>query len=99
MASTPSYVEAGRLRADTCGPGVLNRLFVPQRYMVIRYSGHLRPSDACHVVDTTSLAPRTPFGVPGDARVGEIPLWQSPWPAVPRVGAPWTRAGEMSGLG
>jgi hypothetical protein len=33
-------VKAGRLRADTCGPGVLNRLFVPQPYMVDRYSGH-----------------------------------------------------------
>jgi hypothetical protein len=33
-------VEAGRLRAHTCGPGVLNRLFVSQRYMVLRYSDH-----------------------------------------------------------
>src|SRR5690242_242987 len=40
MASTPSYVDAGRLRADTCGPGVLNRLFVGQRYMLVRYSDH-----------------------------------------------------------
>ena len=40
MASTPSYVDAGRLRADTCGPGVLNRLFEGQRYMLVRYSDH-----------------------------------------------------------
>ena len=42
-------MEAGRLRADTCGPGVLDRLFVPQRYMVRAYSGHLRDRDARHL--------------------------------------------------
>ena len=49
MASTPSNVEAGRLRAHTCGPGVLLSLFVWQRYMVAIHSDHLRPGGLAHV--------------------------------------------------
>src|SRR4051812_47278596 len=43
MASTPSYVDAGRLRARHVRPrGAEFRLFVGQPYMVAAYSDHLR---------------------------------------------------------
>ena len=75
MASTPSYVDAGRLRADTCGPGVLNRLFEGQRYMVVRYSDHsprairvtCRPATVSRLLVSTGRPSKRAWT---DARVG-----------------------------
>ena len=65
MASTPSYVDAGRLRADTCGPGVLNRLFEGQRYMLVRYSDHSpRAIRVTYARRTRSAGPQVQVGRP-----------------------------------